>query len=360
MKKLNIAILFGGKSTEHEVSIMSAKNILKALDPDKYNISLIGIDKTGKWFLTNNIILENFSDKELALIPGQDHQPLIHYSKGQNTVNKFDAVIPAIHGTYGEDGSVQGMLKIANIPFVGCDVLGSAIGMDKDVSKRLLQAAGIKVANCIVYEYFERNSICFDDVKGKLGVPFFVKAANLGSSVGVNKVTNAAELEKAIEEAFLYDNKLLIEEAIDGREIECSIMGGNGKIEASVPGEVIQNKNHEFYSYEAKYLDESGAVIQIPADIEEEKTKEIQELAKKVFKTLSCYGLARVDMFLTKDGNLIINEINTLPGFTDISMYPKLWEYSGKSTTQLLDELIELAIVRNKRENNLLTSYKDL
>lgn len=347
-KKIKIAIIFGGKSAEHEVSIQSAKNIVSALDKNKYEPVLIYVDKFGQWFL-------NDSQKNLLEASLQDNAKTLASLKNQpipfaSTTQTIDVVFPILHGTYGEDGTMQGMLKLMNLPFVGCSVLSSAIGMDKDVMKRLLKEAKIPVAKFLVFRSPSDKTLTYDNVKQKLGEIFFVKPANAGSSVGVSKVKNEEDFKKAVHEAFQYDNKIIIEEFIKGREIEVSVLGNENPI-ASVPGEITPT--HEFYSYEAKYLDENGAILKIPAELPKDMIKKIQKLAIKTYQTLCCEGLSRVDMFLTSSGKVYVNEINTLPGFTKISMYPKLWEASGISYSDLLDKLIQLAREKFKNEANL-------
>jgi D-alanine-D-alanine ligase len=345
--KIRVGILFGGKSAEHEISLLSAKNIISALDKEKYEVVAIGIDKQGRWLLSESqdLILNGSDPKSIALNQSGLNVALVPGANGQianlttnQIVDHVDVVLPILHGPLGEDGTIQGLLKLANVPFVGVGVLGSAVGMDKDVMKRLLREAGIPVAKFMVYRSGE--VVDFDVVKNKLGMPVFVKPANLGSSVGISKVKNTAELSAAVENAFSYDSKILIEEAIVGREIECSVLG-NEHPTASVPGEVIST--HDFYSYEAKYLDENGAALKVPAELSEETKKQIQSMAVQVFKTLECEGLGRVDFFLKENGEILVIEINTMPGFTKISMYPRMWEVSGISYTELIDRLIELA-----------------
>lgn len=367
-KKIRVGILFGGKSAEHEVSLQSAKNVYEAIDRDKYDITLIGIDKEGKWHLDSGVEFllngsapklielnnQNNTYENLALILGKKERPLVRIDNREN-IGEIDVIFPLLHGPNGEDGTVQGMLKLANIPFVGTNVLGSAIGMDKDVMKRLLRDAGIRIPKFLALNRPSAVRIEFSSIKDLLGIPFFVKPANLGSSVGVNKVHGEAELKSAIEEALRYDHKILLEEYINGRELECSVLGNDDAI-ASVPGEIILK--HEFYSYEAKYIDENGAILKIPADVPEHITKGLQETAIKVFKILCCEGMARVDFFLRDDSEIIVNEINTIPGFTKISMFPKLLEASGISYAQLIDKLIQLALERDKRDKMLSSSYK--
>ena len=360
-RKINVAILFGGQSAEHEVSLQSAGNVAAAIDRKKYDVVLIGIDKKGKWYLNeeSKFLLHADSPKlikmqetgdSLALVPGDQSGQLISLS-GNQPVGPIDVVFPVLHGPFGEDGTVQGLLKLANVPFVGAGVLGSAVGMDKDVMKRLLREAQIPIADFVVFNRSRVDEIDFDVAKDCLGLPFFVKPANLGSSVGISKVKSENQFHEAVSLAFEYDNKILVEEYIAGREIECSVLGNDSPI-ASVPGEVIPQ--HEFYSYEAKYIDEAGAVLEIPAKLSNDITKKVQDYAIKTFRLLCCEGMARVDLFV-KDNDVIVNEINTIPGFTNISMYPKLWEASGIGYSELIDRLIQLAIERFKSEQELQT-----
>ncbi len=361
-RKLRVAILFGGKSAEHEISLVSARNIVAAMDKDKYEVVSIGIDKEGRWFFDEGGDLLRRKDQSqvifrqnrnpTAVLPGITSTPMIRISRGQ-PLGKVDVVFPVLHGPFGEDGTVQGLLKLANVPFVGAGVLGSAVGMDKDVMKRLLRDAKIPIPRFVVFESSGANRIHFADVKRALGVPFFVKPANLGSSVGISKVTANKQFAGALTEAFRYDNKIVIEESISGREIECSVLGNQNPI-ASLPGEIVTR--HDFYSYDAKYRDEKGAQLIIPAALPKAIAKEVQELALRAFKTLACEGMARVDFFLRNNREIFVNEINTIPGFTKISMYPKLWEASGIPYRQLIDRLIQLALERFHREKGLRTS----
>jgi len=362
-KKIRIGILFGGRSAEHEVSLRSANNIINALDKDKYDVVLIGIDKSGQWYLNeSSTFLLNATDAKnvklgeggtsVVLKPGQQENQLVPLS-GDASPNQLDVVFPVLHGTYGEDGTMQGLLKLADIPFVGPGVLGSAVCMDKDVSKRLMREAGIPVAKAHTYKSFQRAKIDLQQVEDDLGFPCFIKPANLGSSVGISKATTQQELSDAIDMAFRFDHKIIIEEMIEGREIECSVLGNDEPI-VSIPGEILPQ--HDFYSYEAKYLDDKGALLEIPAKLNDEQVKAIQDLAIRTYQTLCCEGLSRVDVFLCKDDKIYVNEVNTLPGFTRISMYPKLWEASGISYSELLDRLIQLAIERGERERKLETS----
>jgi D-alanine-D-alanine ligase len=359
-KKIRVAVVFGGKSAEHEVSLQSAHNVIEALDKNKYEIIPIGIDKDGKWLLSDksNYLLDsgdpkliklNKSNTRVAVVPQSSGALMDLASRAPGTT--VDVFFPVLHGPYGEDGSIQGLLKLANVAFVGAGVLGSAVGMDKDVMKRLLRDAGVPTAKFIVIRRGE--TISYQAVVDKLSSPVFVKPANLGSSVGIHKVGSERELASALADAFEYDTKVLVEQAIAGREIECSVLGNEQPI-ASVPGEIIPH--HEFYSYDAKYIDENGAAFEIPANLPRRTVKKVQDLAVKTFQVLNCEGMARVDFFLEPNGALIVNEINTIPGFTSISMYPKLWAASGMSQSELLDRLIELAIERFERDRRLKTT----
>ncbi len=360
-RKIKIGIIFGGKSSEHEVSLQSAKSVYEALDKNKYEPVLIGIDKKGQWRLHDHaayllhadnpkLIKLNKSNRDLALATGQSENKLLVATGERGPA--VDVVFPVLHGSNGEDGTMQGLLQLMNIPYVGPDVLGSAVGMDKDVAKRLLEQAGIPVAKFLVAR--NPRGLTFKKLRKQLGAPFFVKPANSGSSVGVHKVHTKKELATALADAFSYDHKILIEEAIVGREIEVSVLG-NEEPRASVPGEV--KPAHEFYSYVAKYIDEHGAELVIPAALSKKQVRLIQELAIRTFQTLCLEGMARVDLFLTKNEKVYINEVNTIPGFTKISMYPKLWEASGIPYPKLLDLLIELAIKRHRRNANHSTNF---
>src|SRR6266704_3317029 len=361
-KKIRVGIVFGGRSAEHEVSLQSAKNIIDAIDTNKYEVVLIGIDKKGQWHLneesrfllpiTKSGLPElPITGENLALVPGKQNNQVVAIS-GEQTLGSLDVIFPVLHGPFGEDGTVQGLLKLANIAFVGAGVLGSALGMDKDVMKRLLREAGIPIARFIAVNRYSQKEIGFDYAREQLDLPLFIKPANLGSSVGIHKVKDREGFERAIRDAFNYDNKILIEESISGREIECSVLGNDYPI-ASVPGEILPR--HEFYSYEAKYLDENGAVLEIPAKLPSEISDHIRELAIKTFSVLCCEGMARVDFFLRNGKEIIVNELNTIPGFTRISMYPKLWEATGIYYSELIDNFVELAIARFEREKRLKT-----
>lgn len=366
MTKLRVGVIFGGKSAEHEVSLQSAKNILDAIDKEKFDVTLLGIDKTGQWhindasnFLLNAenpaLIALNHSNKNVALIPGQEKQQLIE-ADGAGALGQLDVVFPIVHGTLGEDGSLQGLLRMANIPFVGAGVLGSAVSMDKDVTKRLLRDAGLAIAPFVTLTRANRHQYSFVQLTECLGLPLFVKPANQGSSVGVSKVQDLAGFEQAIALAFSFDHKVLVESAIVGREIECAVLG-NDQPQASLCGEIVLSD--EFYSYDTKYINEQGAQVVVPAAIDQATSDQIRHVALQAFNALDCLGMARVDVFLTPDNQVIINEVNTLPGFTNISMYPKLWGASGVSYTRLITLLIELALERHQQDRGLNSSVFD-
>ncbi len=283
---------------------------------------------------------------QASFVPGGNG--LVFLGSGKNKKIKVDVVFPVLHGPFGEDGTVQGLLKVAGVPFVGPSVLGSAVGMDKDVMKRLLIQAGLPVGKYLAIR--KKDVANIKKIEKFLGWPIFVKPANLGSSVGISKASNKKELVEAIKLAFQYDNKIVLEEFLDGREIECAVLG-NEKVEASLPGEI--KVYSDFYSYETKYLDEKSSKLIYPAELSQILIKKIQTLAIGTFKTLECEGLSRVDFFLKKDGLVIVNEINTIPGFTSMSMYPKLMELVGYKQTILIDKLIDLAFSRHKRENEI-------
>ncbi|QVL56787.1 MAG: D-alanine--D-alanine ligase [Simkaniaceae bacterium] len=355
--KIRLGVLFGGQSAEHEVSIKSAKSVIENLDPEKYDIFPIGIDKKGSWhFLKAEPFLLALKNNFLPTFRKNDpHFPLLLQKVPAKEIffspctlkASLDVIFPVLHGPFGEDGTVQGLVELANLPYIGPDHLSSAICMDKGIMKEILKGQGLPTPHYLVLH-------CSDPIDEQgiieaFTLPLFVKPAQMGSSVGITKVHTQEELLPAIKEAFKYDERLLIEEFIEGREIECSILG-NEDPKASLPGEIIPT--HEFYSYEAKYLDEKGAHFVIPANLDAQKIKEVKYLAIKAFKALRCEGMARVDFFLKKDGSLLLNELNTIPGFTSISLYPKLWEASGISYPRLIDRLIELSIERYKRKKS--------
>lgn len=358
--KVKTAIIFGGKSAEHEVSLKSASNVFNSMDRTKFIPLLLAVDKSGKWFYNGQYVSDNVNLADNDYFIGATP---VYLSAAGNSVNvidqkenrvlaNFDVAFPIIHGTFGEDGTLQGILKSLNIPFVGPDILGSAIAMDKDVTKRLLKAANIPVADS--YTLYRRipNEYSFQEIVSKLGLPVFVKPANAGSSVGVSKVTDEAEYHAALEAAFRFDNKILVEEAVIGKELECGVLG-NEEPQASVVGEIVATET--FYSYEAKYIHSDGALLQVPARIEAHISDEIRNLAIKACKAICCEGMARVDFLLSSENKLVLNEINTLPGFTEISMYPKMWEAAGVTEKELITMLIIHAIQRHERNADLST-----
>jgi D-alanine-D-alanine ligase len=351
MKKIRVGVIFGGRSGEHEVSLRSAESILKAIDRNKYDVVPIGITHEGKWLA---------SKSAMAMLPAKDQIQKVLTSGEPVTLPAepaahgiVDVIFPIMHGTYGEDGTIQGLLELANVAYVGAGVLGSAVGMDKDVMKRLLREAGLPIVDYWTVRKQDLDSFLQAHISS-LPYPVFVKPANLGSSVGITKVHSAEELPAALQTAAEYDRKIVIEQGVDAREIELSVLGNDDPI-ASVPGEIIPSR--EFYDYEAKYVDEDSRLL-IPAPLTDIQKTDAQRLAISAFKILECAGMARVDLFLEKPtGKFYVNEINTLPGFTTISMYPKLWEASGIPYPELIDRLITLAIERHAEKNKLRTKY---
>jgi D-alanine-D-alanine ligase len=362
-QRLRVGVIFGGRSGEHEVSVMSARGILKALDPARFEPVLIGIDRSGSWQLVEPRALlgqgaagdERVGEGALARA-AEPPGTALERREPSDLKGRFgvDVFFPIVHGTQGEDGALQGLLEMAGAPYVGCGVLGSAIGMDKDVSKRLLRDAGLPVVDFVVARAGGPSGAALAQrVEAELGYPCFVKPANLGSSVGVSKVRSAAELPAALAEAFRYDRKLVIERGVNAREIETAVLGLQ-EPEVSLPGEIVPR--HEFYSYEAKYLDPVGAELIVPARLSEAQTREVQRLSLKTFEALELEGLARVDFFLDRDsGQWFVNEVNTLPGFTEVSMYARMWQQSGLSYRDLVTRLIELALARFEARGALET-----
>ncbi len=352
---LQLAILYGGKNTEHEISILSALNIVKLLDPNEWQTHLIAIHPEGQWYwqdtaaITTTLPTVYTPERLIQITMDMSAQP---FSTAIGRLPAIDVVFPILHGLNGEDGTIQGLLKCLNLPFIGCDVLASSICMDKIAMKQCLQSAGIPTAP---WRAFQTATIQDMDLQGlitALGLPVFVKAANAGSSVGVIKVKYSSELEAAIQEVSQFDHKFLVEAMITGREIELSVLG-NLYPEISQAGEIKVQPQYDFYSYEAKYLDHQGAILSYPADLIPEQIQKLQTTALAAFKALHCEGMARVDCFLTAAGTVYINELNTIPGFTSISMYPKLWEISGKDQKTLIKALIQLAQERFERQKLL-------
>jgi len=381
MSKLRVGLLFGGRSVEHEVSIASATSILEALDRERYDVTLIAVDKRGRWRRgapalppgaavegtpvrlpatpSNQTVLITELDRPVdttAVLPGagSSSQPKAQVEGSQ----ALDVIFPVIHGSGGEDGVLQGLLEMAGVPYVGAGVLASAVQMDKDVAKRLLAAAGLPVVEDVVLRSSalesEELSARIEAASRELGLPVFVKPANSGSSVGISKAADLRSLEAAVALAARYDTKVLIERAVDAREIEVAVLG-NQSPQASVPGEI--GVHHEFYDYEAKYLDGSSELL-IPAPISPELSERVRSLALQAFRALEGEGLARVDFLLDRrTGELYVNELNSMPGFTENSMFPRLWAASGLPYPELLDRMIELALERHARRSRLETDY---
>lgn len=364
-RKKIVGIVCGGRSGEHEVSLRSSFYVYHNLDKRKYRVVLLAIGKNGHWYFGRKFQdLINTRGKlwklkrnleEIVLVKSQKQVKVFSLQRKKNIIT-IDVFFPLIHGTYGEDGCLQGFLELLDIPYVGADVLGSAIGMDKEVTKRLLREAKISVTEFVVLrkkEQVNEQERKISQAIKEFNFPLFVKPVHLGSSVGVSKVFKRQEINKAIQEAFKYDHEIMIEKFVPGREIECSILD-NSYPKASLPGEI---KTRTFYSYRAKYLDDQEAKLLAPAPLSKGIIKKIQKLSIKVFQILKLHGMARVDMFLKPDNSIIINEVNTIPGFTQISMYPKLWQISGISYARLLDRLIALGIQSYKEKQKLKRSY---
>ena len=372
MKKVRVAVLYGGRSGEHEVSLQSAASVINNLDRDRFEIVPVGIDKQGRWHLNDISLIEGkeslpvFKHTPKVVLPPNPSGPssdsaLIPLDQTGET-KLIDVVFPVMHGPLCEDGTIQGLLELAGVPYVGCGVLASAAAMDKEMAKRIARDAGLPIVRYVSVKHNrwkKEKPQTAERIQKELGYPVFVKPANLGSSVGVHKVKDASGLNTALEDAFRYDTKVVVEIAVDAREIEVSVLENPDDVAdplVSVPGEI--EPRHEFYSYEAKYLDEKGAVLIIPAKLDAEQTRHAQAIAKQVFVALECEGMARVDMLLDRTtGKLFFNELNTIPGFTSISMYPKLWEASGISYPDLLSRLVDLAISRNERKKALVREF---
>jgi D-alanine-D-alanine ligase len=353
-KRLRVGVIFGGRSGEHEVSLASAASVMRALDPEQYEVVPIGITKDGRWLAgsTAQKMLPEVlrTGQHVALTAEPDAAALVPLEKTGSASLRVDVVFPVLHGTFGEDGTIQGLLELAGLPFVGSGVLGSAVGMDKDIAKRLFIQEGLPVGDFLAIprsQWEQSRAKVLALVRKKFRFPVFVKPAALGSSVGMTKAHDAKELAKALDFAAEFGQKILVEKFIKGREIELSVLG-NENPEASIPGEIIPHR--EFYDYEAKYLEE-GTRLEIPAKLSKSQVRKFQDYAKRAFRCLECRGMARCDFFLERSTNKIyINEVNTIPGFTSISMYPKLWEASGISYRELIDRLIQLALAEHREK----------
>lgn len=357
VEKINVMVIFGGKSGEHEISLISATSILKAMDKDKYNIIMVGITKEGIWKLYQGPVdqieggnweklvakaEEKGFKSELCLLPTGKGHGIVTLSNGKT--QKIDVIFPVLHGPYGEDGTIQGLFEMMDVPYVGAGVLGSSVAMDKAVAKKLLQADNIPQAEfeVIMFNQYKKDKMeIINKIEDHFEYPVFVKPANMGSSVGISKAYDREKLKEAIELAGKYDRKIVIEETINGREIECAVLGNEDPI-ASVLAEIIPSS--DFYDYHDKYISGTSQ-FEIPANLSENLTKNVQNMAIKVYKILDCKGLSRVDFFVeNKTNRILLNEVNTMPGFTKISMYPKMMEATGIEYKELIDRLIELAM----------------
>jgi D-alanine-D-alanine ligase len=347
--RLRLAVLYGGRSSEHEVSVLSATNVMRALDPSRYDLVPIYVTRAGRWLLgglVDGLPARPATGTELALVPGGAGRVIALPEEGAPyEPPRLDALFPVLHGLAGEDGSVQGLAEVAGVPLVGCGILGSAVALDKDVAKRLLLAAGLPAARSVTLTPADVPG--FDELAGALGLPVFVKPARQGSSVGVSKVATEAAYRAALAEGFRHDSKLLAEEFVRGREIECAVLEApDGDLFVSRPGEIVPAARHGFYTYDAKYVDADGADIRVPADLPAAVEAELRDLAGRAFRALGCDGMARADFFVTAEGRVLVNELNTIPGFTDISMYPKAMAASGVACADLIDRLVAHGLAR--------------
>ncbi len=352
--KKTVLLLYGGKSVEHEISVRSAKNVFDNVDTHIYNVVLVGIDKQGIWYLNEAVSADISNGDKVAPIPTRGAGELINLRDGSRV--SYDIVFPVLHGTDGEDGAIQGIFKAYNIPLVGCTVLGSAVSMDKIVSKKLLKESGVPVADYLYFSHTEKDEFPFSRIVERIGLPFMIKAAALGSSVGISKVNSEDEFGPALEDAFRYGSQVLIEEFVKGRELECGVIG-NESPESTLPGEIVMKKNYSFYDYQAKYQDEEAIDIVIPAQVSAETSAQIQKYCVLAYQALNCNDYSRVDVFLTEENKVVINEINTIPGFTNVSMFPMLWSNMGLKYRDLISKLLELAQSRWERQNSYQTSY---
>lgn len=369
---MNIAVIYGGKTGEHEVSLVSVSSVARHLDTEKHNVNLIGISKKGEWFLQDpselvrlknnpqaNLMVAETGARVIVVPGGGCKNGLSVLKDGVAEPLETDVVLPILHGTYGEDGLIQGLLEMAELPYCGCDVMSSAVSMDKEKTKQIWENAGLPIVPYVTVHRVERDDPAafaekLKESAARFGWPVFVKPCKAGSSVGAGKASDEAEFTAAVDEALLWDEKILVEPFIVAREIECSVTGFRD-IRTYTPGEIIPS--HEFYDYEAKYIDPDGAILSIPAELDEAKTKEVQNLAIKAFKALDAGGFSRVDFFMDKKtGEFKLNEINTIPGFTNISMFPKLCEASGLHYDQLLEMILSLGIERFQAVRALKTS----
>jgi D-alanine-D-alanine ligase len=348
-RKVRVALVFGGRSGEHAISAATAAGVMKAIDRDKYDVLPVGITREGRWVLASGDASRwELSSGRLPEVTSESGREVA--SLGE--VGDVDVVFPLLHGPYGEDGTIQGLLELAGVRYVGAGVLASAVGMDKHYMKLVFAGHGLPVGPYVVVkprDWEQRQSEVAERVQSELKFPVFVKPARAGSSLGVTRVDDLTGLAEAIEEARFHDPKVIVEQGIDGREIECAVLGGRagGPPRASVPGEIVVDHGAaDFYDFEAKYLSDSQARTDAPADLPDDVSQRVRELAVQAFEAVGAEGISRVDVFVTPDGEVVLNEINTMPGFTPISMYPKMWEATGLSYPELIDELIQLALER--------------
>lgn len=351
-KKLRIAVLFGGRSAEHDVSVLSATNVMAALDPMKYEAVPVFVTRAGQWLLSsfdNGTLTQPAIGTEICLVPGGKGRMIALPAEGATyQPAPIDILFPVLHGLHGEDGAVQGLTQVANVPLVGCGILGSATALDKEIAKRLFAEAGLPVARALTLHLGEAPA--FAEIEGKLGLPIFIKPARQGSSVGVSKVMTKDDYEIALAQGFRHDRKLLAEEFILGREIECAVLEEpDGNLFVSRPGEIAPAESHGFYSYDAKYIDATGAALKIPADLPTEVEIQMRAMAAEAFRALGCDGMARADFFVTADMRILVNELNTIPGFTDVSMYSKVMVASGVSYPQIINRLVAHGLARADR-----------
>jgi len=351
-KRLRIGVLFGGPSAEHEVSLLSATNVMATLAPAKYDAVPIFVTREGQWLLSRfegGVLATPSTGAQLCLVPGGHGRMLaIPASGAAHELPRLDILFPVLHGLHGEDGAVQGLAEVARVPLAGCGILGSAAALDKDIAKRLLKAAGVPVARSVTID--EGATPSLTELEDQLGLPLFIKPARQGSSVGVAKVNGSQEFDRALAEAFQHDRKLLAEEFVRGREIEYSVLESpTGELFVSRPGEIVPAQSHGFYNYNAKYIDENGAALIVPAELPPEVEEAMRAMAAKAFRALGCDGMARVDFFLMPDMTFLINELNTIPGFTNISMYAKAMAASGVSYPEVIDRLVAHGLARANR-----------
>ena len=353
--RLRIGVLFGGRSAEHDVSVLSATNVMRALDPTKYDPLPVFVTREGQWLLSSfedRTLANPSSGTQVCLIPGgRGRMMAIPADGAPHELPKIDILFPVLHGLHGEDGAVQGAAEVARVPLAGCGILGSATALDKEIAKRLLNEAGLPTARSVTIHHGAAPT--FAELRSALGLPLFIKPARQGSSVGVSKVSTERDYAAALTEGFRHDRKLLAEEFVRGREIECSVLEDTqGGLFVSRTGEIVPAESHGFYSYEAKYIDENGAALKVPAELPQGIEGSIQEIAAKAFRAVGCDGMARVDFFVTADMQILVNELNTIPGFTDISMYSKAMAASGVGYSEIIDRLVAHGFARAGRSDD--------